>query len=418
MDQATQAMILGGLFVLLGAICGGSFGLPSKYAKKDTPWEVLWGPFFFFVTILIPCTVAPLVVNDLGGIYAGVDLWTVIVPTLIFGFLWGLGSMTLGMSFAFIGLSLAYALNYGAQIIFGSLMPMAILDADQFLTSHGIVVLAGVAICLVGVVVAGRAGILKDRSVKKDSEESETAETESAVKKPKILIGLTLAAVSGVLCACYAVSFRYGMPILEEATKTVEVVENAGAVENTGAAENAEAAEDKAAEAEPVEAPEDESGGETSTQPVAAEKDAEEEGIPKNPHWAASWALTAMILWGGAFSACGYCLIQLTMNKTWGHLFRPGVGRVLLLAAAMAVLHDAAIFLFGLGCLSLGHTLAVSVGYPVFMSFAIIVGNVHGFRTGEWKGASFQSIAWIVGGIAILILGVCVLGLANWMTTL
>ena len=42
---------LGFLFLLVGAACGGSFGLPSKYAKEDTPWEVLWGPFFFFVTV-------------------------------------------------------------------------------------------------------------------------------------------------------------------------------------------------------------------------------------------------------------------------------------------------------------------------------------------------------------------------------
>jgi hypothetical protein len=51
----------------------------------------------------------------------------------------------------------------------------------------------------------------------------------------------------------------------------------------------------------------------------------------------------------------------------------------------MAVLHDAAIFFFGVGWINLGD-LEASVGYPVFMSFAIIVGGVHGFRTGEWKG--------------------------------
>jgi L-rhamnose-H+ transport protein len=74
----------------------------------------------------------------------------------------------------------------------------------------------------------------------------------------------------------------------------------------------------------------------------------------------------------------------------------------------MAVLHDAAIFFFGLGWINLGD-LGISVGYPVFMSFAIIVGNIHGFRTGEWKGASRQSVAWIIVGIAILIVGVCLL---------
>ncbi len=351
----TQAMILGGVYVLLGAICGGSFGLPSKYAKEDTPWEVLWGPFFLFVTILIPCTVAPLVVNDLVGIYAAVDLRAVIIPTLIFGFLWGLGSMTLGMSFAFIGLSLAYALNYGAQIMFGSLIPMAIFDYKEFFTPHGGVILAGIGVCLIGVIVSGRAGILKDRSLAKDDPPGETGASDSAIKKPKMLIGLLIAVVSGILCACYAVASGYAGPIDE----------------------------------------------------VAREGDL-------NSKWRAAWAITALILWGGAVSACGYCVIQLTRNKTWGHLAKPGIGFIILLAVAMAVLHDAAIFFFGLGWINLGD-LGVSVGYPAFMSFAIIVGNFHGFRTGEWKGASRQSVGWLVAGIVLLIVGVCILAAGKSM---
>ena len=118
-------LLLGFLFLIIGAVCGGSFGLPSKYVKKDTPWEVLWGPFFFFVTILIPATVAPLVVNDLKGVYADAGRNTILVVAA-FGLLWGLGSMTLGKAFAFIGLSLAYALNYGAQIITGSMVPISL----------------------------------------------------------------------------------------------------------------------------------------------------------------------------------------------------------------------------------------------------------------------------------------------------
>ncbi|MHC4425673.1 MAG: hypothetical protein ACYSYV_06205 [Planctomycetota bacterium] len=57
--------IVGFALLLLGAVCGGSFGLPSKFVKKDTPWETLWGPFFFFVTILIPTCVFPFIAEGL-----------------------------------------------------------------------------------------------------------------------------------------------------------------------------------------------------------------------------------------------------------------------------------------------------------------------------------------------------------------
>jgi L-rhamnose-H+ transport protein len=345
----TTEQVIGVGLILLGAIGGGPFGLPSKFVKKDTPWEVLWGPFFFFVTILIPCVIAPLVVNDLATIYATVGL-TTILSVLLFGFLWGLGSMTLGMSFAFIGLSLAYALNYGAQIACGFTLPMLIFDADKFLTPYGGVILGGVVVCLIGVVICGRAGMLKERSLPKEAIPPEK-EADSGSKKPKMLIGLLLAFGSGILCACYAVAYSFGTDI-----------------------------------------------GEVAGDPDGAD----------NPAWAAAWAITALILWGGAVSSCLYCAFQLTKKKTWGHLFKPGVGLVLLLAAVMALLHDAAIFLWGVGVLNLGG-LGVSAGYPVFMSLAIIVGNVHGFRTGEWKGASRQSVVWIIAGIAVLVVGVCII---------
>jgi hypothetical protein len=49
------------------------------------------------------------------------------------------------------------------------------------------------------------------------------------------------------------------------------------------------------------------------------------------------------------------------------------------------------------------------------MSFAIIVGNVNGFLTGEWKGASKKSGNWIIAGIVVLMLGVSVLSGGNYM---
>jgi hypothetical protein len=80
----------------------------------------------------------------------------------------------------------------------------------------------------------------------------------------------------------------------------------------------------------------------------------------------------------------------------------------------MALLHDAAILLFGVGASKLGP-LGVAVGYAAFMSFAIIVGNINGFLTKEWKGASKQSMNWIAAGIIILIIGVSILAKGNFM---
>jgi len=175
------------------------------------------------------------------------------------------------------------------------------------------------------------------------------------VKGGKLTKGLMVAILSGVLCACYAIAVSYGGAVTEIATT--------------------------------------------------------QHG---NPGWRAAFVVTALILWGGSLSACGYCVYKLCRNKTWGSLARPGISKVLLIALAMALLHDAAILLFGVGASKLGP-LGVAVGYAAFMSFAIIVGNINGFLTKEWKGASKQSMYWIASGIIILIIGVSILAKGNFM---
>ena len=228
-----NALLTGFGFMLLGAICGGSFGLPSKYVRKDTPWEVLWGPFFLFVTIIIPTVLGPVVVKDFFAVFGKAGLCAMILP-LVFGLLWGLGSMTLGMSFAFIGLSLAYALNYGAQIIVGSMVPMLVHESDQVLTPHGYVILAGVAVCLVGVIVSGRAAMLKERSLKTDAPEPD--QPQPGAKKPKMLIGVIIGIASGILCACYAVSASFAGAVGAAATDIGNPPWRAAWAASTGAA--------------------------------------------------------------------------------------------------------------------------------------------------------------------------------------
>jgi len=337
----------GFILLILGAVCGGSFGLPSKFVRKETPWETLWGPFFLFVTVLLPVVTFPLIAKGLFATCAKAGIGVIIMP-VVFGFLWGLGSMFLGMSFAFIGLSLAYAINYGAQIAAGGMGPLIIHHPDQLATPHGCTITAGVLICIIGVVVCGRAAILKSRA-------QQDGGGETMPTGPRLIKGLVVAFVSGIFCACYGIAFSYGGGVMEISMKEFG-----------------------------------------------------------NPGWRAAFAVSALILWGGAVSACGYCCFKFTTNKSWHTLRAPGIGRVLAIALIMALLHDGAILLFGVGASNLGP-LGVAVGYAAFMSFAIIVGNVNGFLTGEWQGAGRRSLAWIVAGIIVLVAGVSVLAKGNFM---
>jgi L-rhamnose-H+ transport protein len=341
-----QEIMIGFSILLLGAVCGGSFGLPSKFVSKDVPWENLWGPFFLFATLLLPLVAGPMLVPGLTSIYATSGIIGLVLPFL-FGVLWGFGSMTLGLSFAFIGLSLAYAINYGGQIIVGSIAPMLIHTPEKLTTPSGIMIVIGVAVCLVGVTVCGRAGMLKS------AHEATLTGTTSSAPAPKGLFrGLILALLSGALCACWAIGFSFGHAILDT-TATAGITD-----------------------------------------------------------WRQSLPTTFLMLFGGFFSACSYCVYKLQTNKTWKRFYDIRVMFAVCVALVMAILHDAAVGLFGYGASMLG-TLGVSVGYAVFMSFAIMVGNINGFLTGEWKNAGKKAVTWIGIGVAILVLAVCLLGIGN-----
>jgi L-rhamnose-H+ transport protein len=334
-------MTTGFLLIILGALCGGSFGLPSKFVRKETPWETLWGPFFLFATVLLPLLAGPALVKNLFSVLGTLEPLQWLGP-VAFGFLWGLGSMTLGLSFALVGLSLAYAINYGVQIAFGTVAPALLFTPGVFGTAKGALMLAGAAVCILGVVVSGKAALLKERGA-------------GNAQAPRNLgKGIAVAVLSGVFCACYALAVGFGGDVMRQA----------------------------------------------AAEPFA------------NPGWRASFAVTALALWGGSLSACGYCAYKLTVNRTWGTLVRPGVLPVYAAALLMALLHDGAIACFGVGFPRLG-ALGVSVGYAIFMSLAIVTGTVNGFLTGEWRGAGARAVRGIRLALAILVSGVCALAVAN-----
>lgn len=67
----------------------------------------------------------------------------------------------------------------------------------------GLFVLAGLAVCIIGIIISGKAGAIKDKDLgetKKDASGSEF----------KIRIGLALAIISGVLSACFSFGIEAG----------------------------------------------------------------------------------------------------------------------------------------------------------------------------------------------------------------
>ncbi len=132
----------------------------------------------------------------------------------------------------------------------------------------------------------------------------------------------------------------------------------------------------------------------------------------QNAPWLGGLAVWTLIFLGGLISSFGYSVIRLFQNHSWKNFGNAGTGLNLFLALLMALGHFACLFFYGVGGWKLG-ALGTSVGFAIFQSGSVLIGNGLGFMTGEWKDASSESKRWLAGGLTVLIVGIVIVSIGN-----
>lgn len=201
-------VISGIIFHFLGGFASGSFYLPFKKVR-GWAWESYWIIGGLFSWLIVPLLAAWLTVPHFLEIIRAASGST-LFWTYFMGVLWGIGGLTFGLAMRYLGLSLGMAVALGFTSAFGALLPPIYRDFftgdagqtfSQMLASRGgLIILCGVAVCLVGIAVCGRAGVMKERELS-DEQKKE------GVKEFNLKKGLIVAVVSGILSAC----FNYGI---------------------------------------------------------------------------------------------------------------------------------------------------------------------------------------------------------------
>ncbi|MGA8233359.1 MAG: L-rhamnose/proton symporter RhaT [Candidatus Acidiferrales bacterium] len=199
--------ILGVFFHWLGGLASGSFYVPYRKVRVWA-WETYWLVGGFFSWIIAPWVLATFMTSDLMGVLREAPAQS-LFWVYTFGVLWGLGGLTFGLTMRYLGMSLGMAVALGYTAAFGTLMPP--IFRGQFATevlgtTSGLTILAGVGICLLGIVFAGAAGMSKEKEM---SEEQKRA----SIKEFNLKKGLVVATFSGVMSACFAYGLAAGDPI-------------------------------------------------------------------------------------------------------------------------------------------------------------------------------------------------------------
>jgi L-rhamnose-H+ transport protein len=69
-------------------------------------------------------------------------------------------------------------------------------------------------------------------------------------------------------------------------------------------------------------------------------------------------------------------------------------------------------YLYGVGKTHVGE-LGASICWPIFMTIMVVVANVWGLLTGEWKNADRRAFHYLGAGIALIITASVVIALAG-----
>jgi L-rhamnose-H+ transport protein len=308
---------------------------------------------FGFATLIFPLIFVSIFVPTWAQALGMVDGMT-IFQVMIWGACWGLGGVFMALAVASIGMSIPYATVMGISTVVGSMIPLT----RRWSEIPGLVkvwTFIGIIVTIIGVSLCGRGGYLREKGVGE--------KTPEGLKKLNVfVVGLLFCVISGFLSAGANIGFDTGQPIADNA---IELLKGKLAVESLG-----------------------------YRQPLCS---------------LAAW----MPMWWGGYIAMIFVFgTKLIKNKTLVNYTGPKAGRDLTLAISMGFLHYLAQAPYGVGAYFLGK-LGTTVGWAVTIASSLIVANLLGAITGEWKQASKSAKNTLIVGLVVLIVAMCVLAYAN-----
>ena len=354
-------VIFGIIFHFIGGFASGSFYMPFKKVKKWA-WESYWIVGGLFSWLIIPPLAAYITVPHFSEIISSASSST-FWWTYFWGILWGVGGLMYGLGMRYLGMSLGNSVLLGFTSAFGALVPSIYYNivhtpgkttfTDLLTTSWGRIALVGVALCLIGIYICGRAGVLKERELPEEKKKE-------SIKEFNLVKGLIVCTISGILSACFNYGIEAGTPMAEQANALWK----------------------------------------------AAHPAATTEFLYQNN------VTYIVLLWGGLTTNFIWCMILNARNRTFGDYTdkKAPLTNNYFFAALAGTIWFLQFFFYGMGESRLGNGAS---SWILHMAFIILVANLWGIVLKEWKGVSAKTRITITIGIITIFLSVLLVGYGN-----
>ncbi|UMB54114.1 L-rhamnose/proton symporter RhaT [Lutibacter sp. A64] len=210
--------LLGVLFHSIGGVASGSFYMPYNKVK-GWAWETFWMVGGIMSWLILPPLAAWLTIPDFTTVLANSSS-DIISVTFIMGLLWGVGGLTYGLGVRYLGMSLGNSVVLGFSAAFGALVPSIYYNffpeygrtsfTDMLGNTGGQLVLFGVFVCLAGIALSGKAGMMKESELSDEDKKKTIAEFD-------LVKGLVVAILSGILSSFFNFGIELGKPLADAA---------------------------------------------------------------------------------------------------------------------------------------------------------------------------------------------------------
>jgi len=353
-------IIFGVIFHFIGGFASGSFYIPYKKVK-GWAWESYWIVGGLFSWLIVPPIAAYLTIPNFWEIIKHTN-GSILGLTYFFGILWGIGGLTYGLGVRYLGVSLGSSIILGLSSVFGALLPSIYYDLnpkegkDSFThlitSTWGQLVIFGLLVCVIGIILCGKAGMMKEKDLAKQAATKDSAEF-------KIGLGLFVAIVSGILSACFAFGIDSGKDMANEANNLWK-----------------------------------------SLHP------GDGEFLYQNN------VTYIIILWGGLTTNFIWCMILNARNKTFNNYTdkKTPLLRNYIFSALAGTTWFLQFFFYGMGESKLGNGAS---SWILHMAFIILVANVWGLVLKEWTAVSKKTFRTVLAGIGCIILSILIVGYGN-----
>jgi L-rhamnose-H+ transport protein len=333
-------LAIGLLLVLLAALLQGTFVLPMTLVRQWS-WEHTWATFSLLGMLVFNWIITLLFVPNILAVYAASPRRDLTLLAL-FGLGWGVGAVLFGLGMDGLGMALGYPIIMGLIASLGALIPLLVFFPQTLFTSKGLVLLAGTALVIFGIVLCSVGG-----SRRVPSEGKSTKRPSRAFQ-----VGLVIAILAGILSCLPNVGMAFAGNLIRSAVAL---------------------------------------------------------GVSQASSGNTVWALLFTL---GCVANLAYCLSLMISKHSLGQFWNREAPRNLGLSALMALMWIGSFYLYGAGAARLGRWGAV-VGWPLFISLSIVVGNLWGLWRGEWQGAPNAARRLLNQGLLVLIVAVVTVALSN-----